>query len=149
MTIETETRALIARLEAQWNANDMDGMAALWDLEDPSPFYQAEEEEAWADDWPKLRDYWRRTQALNQRIAVRYGDLGVKPLGPDLAFAFWRLHWDIKLSNRPNALGGDNRVFAVVRRTPAGARLCCYVEGPLAPITYMRKLYEASVTPGF
>jgi len=146
---EAEVTALVRALEAQWNTGDMAGMAALWDADHPDPVYQAEEEDALARGWPALRDYWTRTQALNARVAVRYDDIGVTTLGADMALAHWRMHWDIALSGQARPIGGDNRIFAIARRTAQGWRFVAYIEAPLAPLTYIRRLYETQVTKGF
>ena len=46
-------------------------------------------------------------------------------------------------------VGGDLRVTAVFRKTPAGWRLFHYVEAPLAPIIYVRRLYQGQVDADF
>ena len=46
-------------------------------------------------------------------------------------------------------VGADNRAVALFRKLPEGWRICRYVEAPLAPILYMRKLYENSVEADF
>ena len=146
---EAAVVALVRALEAQWNSGDMAGMAALWDADHPDPVYQAEEEDALARGWPALQDYWRRTQALNARVAVRYAEIGVTPLADDLALAHWRMHWDIALSGQAKPIGGDNRIFAVARRTAQGWRMVAYIEAPLAPLTYIRRLYESQASKDF
>lgn len=145
----SEVEAAVRALEAQWNRNDMPGMAMLWDADDSEPLYLAEEEPDFARDRAALEHYWRRTQALNMHIAVRYRDIAVKALDVNLALASWQMHWDIALIDRPKPIGGEVRVAAVFRRRDASWKLCAYIEAPLAPILYLRRFYEASVTPGF
>jgi hypothetical protein len=147
--MEADVKAQIEALGSYWNANDIQGIIDLWDTDDPYPVYQAEEEEALAASWPALRDYWSRTRALSEKMAVRYSAIGVKLFSSHDALAHWALHWDMKLAGRPKPMGGDNRAFALLRLKPEGWRFHAYIEGPLAPITYMRKLYEAQVSASF
>ena len=74
---------------------------------------------------------------------------GVRTLSPDIVSVVYAMHWDARVRGAATPLGGDNRVCATLRRTSAGWRFIQYVESPLAPIVYMKRLYEQSVTPGF
>jgi hypothetical protein len=140
--------ALVEALEAAWNANDYAAIAALFDHHDDEPWYQAEEETALAAGWPALRDYFDRTAKLNERIAVAFTDVRVKPLGVDYALIRYDLRWDIKLAPFPKPIGGDCRVLAAARRRAGDWRLVAYQEAPLSPISYVRRLYEKDVRAG-
>lgn len=137
----------VRRLEAAWNRNDYGAVADCFDRADPLPVYQAEEEPTPAIGWTAIDDYFDRTAKLNEQIAVTYADIETKLLGPDQALAFWQLHWTIKLATHPRPLGGSCRVFALLRLADDRWRFHAYVEAPLSPISYMRRLYEGQARP--
>ncbi len=139
----------IDRLIETWNRNRMDEMEPLWDRDDPSPFYLAEEEPGPATTWAAVHDYWRRTQRLNEKIVLEISDLQVKLTGNDCAIVLYKLFWQIKLGSYPRALAGDSRVLVGLRRKDGDWRIHTYMEGALSPIAYVRNLYEGRVRPGF
>ncbi|WP_206340858.1 hypothetical protein [Marinicauda algicola] len=63
-------------------------------------------------------------------------------VGEGLVLGVHRMDWSIRFTDRP-AMGGDNRVAALFRHTGEGWRLSAWIEAPLAPIVYLRRLYEA------
>jgi hypothetical protein len=132
-----------------WGRGDFAAVEACWDADDPLPMYQAEEEESVHLGWPALRDYWQRTAQANERIRVVYSNLVAKPLGADQYLVAFDMHFDLKMRSRPKAIGGDNRTFAIVRLGAGGWRFAAWIEAPLAPILYMRRLYERAATVGF
>lgn len=135
------------RYQAAWNEGRMADLESFWDTSDPAPLYQAEEEERAATDWAGVRDYWKRTGAMNERIIVRYSNFRLKQVTPTEVMVLFDMRWDLKLRTLPRPIGGENRTVASLRKTPAGWRMHGWVEAPLAPITYVRKLYMNSVPP--
>ena len=83
------------------------------------------------------------------RLSMRIWDLKAKPLGPDLAVAVYRMHWNGDVTAYGTALGGENRVTALFRRRNDRWYLCHYVEAPLAPMLYMQRLYALDVDAEF
>jgi hypothetical protein len=151
--IEPHARAEISRslaaLERAWCALDFPAIKALWDTSS-EPIYFAEESPQAKLTWAELEAYWTFTGQLITKMGMRIvGEPVLREIAPGLISAIYDMHWDAMIKGDARAVGGDNRVCATFRRTPAGWRFAQYVEAPLAPITYMRRLYEQSVTPGF
>ena len=147
-TERREVRQMIDRLEAAWNANDYEAIKALWDRDDPAPIYQAEEEMHAAIDWPMVDDYFVRTAKINQAVRLTFSDVHIKFTGGQDAVVLYQLHWEIKLSMYPKALGGDNRVLTMLRKVNDAWKFHTYIEAPLSPIAYVRTLYESQVRSG-
>jgi len=106
-----------------------------------------EEEAAVLTSWPAIRDYWKATEEWNEWIAIEYSDIAVKPVDETNAMAVLNLRWDVQLNDSPNPLGGDNRAVVGLRKVDGAWKIHTWVEAPLAPIVYMRKLYELNVRP--
>lgn len=121
-------------------ANDFAALRGLWEA-DAAPFYIAEEHEPPISGWDGLEAYWRATEAINNGYSGRYEVVAAKRLGAGHAVAQFTLRWRILVAGQPEAYGGFNRGQAVVAETAEGWRFAAYAEAPLAPITYLRKLY--------
>jgi hypothetical protein len=140
---------VLNELESAWRNLDFVALRALWD-ETRQPVYFAEEAPEPILEWSALQGYWDLTRASIEAMGMRITDLqGVRNLSPDIVSVVYAMHWDARVRGAATPLGGDNRVCATLRRTSAGWRFIQYVESPLAPIVYMKRLYEQSVTPGF
>jgi hypothetical protein len=148
-TLETELDALMARYYERFGAMDFDGTRSCWDSADPQPTYLAEEIDDFLRDWPAIEAYWKASKAAMSRLSSRHWELRARQLTAELATATWRLHWNAQVVGQNKPVGGDVRVTAVFRKTRAGWRLFHYVEAPLAPILYVRKLYEGQVDADF
>lgn len=147
--LRSALEAVVADYYAAYSRLDFAAARAHWDAEEPSPLCLPEEAEGFLRDWPALERYWADTRRTLTRLAVRHRELQARSLAPDLASADWSIHWDAAIVGRDAAVGGDVRVVATFRRRPDGWKLIHYVEAPLAPIIYVRRLYERSATPGF
>ncbi len=144
-----EILALLGALERGWRSLDFALIRSLWDQSRP-PIYQAEEAPGPSLDWRSLQSYWDGTGRGIERMGMRItSEVSLHELAPGLVTACYQMHWDAQIRNEARPVGGDNRVFATFRRTPEGWRFAQYVESPLAPIIYMRRLYEQAVTPEF
>lgn len=142
-------RRVLADLELAWRTLDFVTLRSLWD-ESREPVYFAEEAPEPLLDWAALQAYWNLTRASIEAMGMRITSVhGVRELAPDLVSVVYSMHWDARVRGAATPLGGDNRVCATLRRTSEGWRFVQYVESPLAPIVYMKRLYEQSVTPGF
>jgi len=142
VTLANELQALFDEVSAGFAANDFDRVRPLWDADDPAPFYAAEEHETLVTSWPELEAYWAATRDINAGGCVaRWTVAAAKPLGDAHAVAQFTLDWKIHVRGQPEPFGGFCRGLAVCRRTPAGWRFAAYTEAPLAPLTYLRKLY--------
>ena len=149
MPLTPELAAVFDTVRDAWGRGDFAAIEACWDGDDADPLYQAEEEEHVHLGWAAVRDYWRRTAATNECIRVTYSNFVTKPLGADQVLVAFDMHFDLKMRGRPKPIGGDNRTFAILRRHPGGWRFISWIEAPLAPILYVRRLYEQSADPEF
>ena len=147
--LKTDIEAVLAELVERWTHMRLPEIRDLWDPDEEQPYYVPEEAEQALVGWDELTAYWQGTQAAISRLSMRVWDLQVKPLGPDLSVALYKMHWNADVTGFPKPLGGNNRVTAIFRHTPHGWRFCHYVEAPLAPIIYMRQLYELNVDADF
>jgi hypothetical protein len=148
-----QIEAILRRLERGWRDLDFSAIESLWDRSRP-PIYFAEEAAQPLLSWSALRDYWRQTAGAIERMGLSIAlpatlrMLAAAP-GTALLSAIYTMHWDALIRGSPRPVGGDNRVCATFRQVQDEWKLTQYVEAPLAPIVYMRKLYESSVSPDF
>ena len=138
----TEVQHVLDRVAECFRNNDFDAARALWDTSDPAPFYVAEEHEPCAADWPALEDYWRITSGINKGFTGGWTLVALKQLSDDDVLAMFRLTWTLDLEGYDKPLGGFNRGMAGLRRVGGDWKLHAYMEAPLAPLVYMKKLYE-------
>lgn len=142
MTLKAELQAVFDEVSACFAANDFDRLRPLWDAEDPRPFYMAEEHETLVASWPELEAYWAVTHDTNAGGCItRWTVANAKLLGDDHTLAQFTLEWKIHVKGQPEPYGGFCRGMAVLRRALAGWRFVGYTESPLAPLTYLRRLY--------
>ncbi|MCU0759392.1 MAG: nuclear transport factor 2 family protein [Steroidobacteraceae bacterium] len=147
--LEAELDALMARYYDRFGAMDFAEARRVFDTADPQPVYLAEEIDEFLRDWPAIEAYWAASQAAMSKLSSRHWDLRARQVADDLATATWRLHWNAQVVGQQKPVGGEVRVTAMFRRRPEGWRLFHYVEAPLAPILYVRKLYEGQVDADF
>ncbi len=151
-TITTEIEALLRQTEEIWASQDTARLRDLWDLDDPDPYYLAGEQENWFVGWDAINDYLAPppgSPAITEAIRVHFYDVSARLLGPDLAFAAYRMRTDMKLVFARNPFGSDNRVSSVFRRKPEGWRYVCYAEAFQSPTMYFQKLFEKDVSPDY
>lgn len=144
-----------------WRNNDPQALESFWDKADEQPFYKPEEFDELLSGWDAVRDYWRHNQQFHERVDLRFSDLQTKPLGEDWAMAVFRMRWDILFSKharlpdgsgfqwRGEAMGGDDHVVTLWRQRARTWYLSAWIEAPMAPISYIGKLYLRNVSPGF
>ncbi len=148
-SLKKDIEAVLEQLQRNWNRMDLKAMADLWDASDPEPFYLPEEVEKPLRDWDAIRAYWDKTMASIPRLKMRIWDIQAALAGENLAWVSYQFHWDAVAEGYAKPVGADNRAVALFRKLPEGWRICRYAEAPLAPILYMRKLYENSVDKDF
>ena len=141
--IQQEIEALLEQLSGFWNRSELSGIRTT------EPCYLPEESAEPLIGWEQIEGYWSQTLTIISKLSMRIWDLRLKRLSDDLVVALYQMHWNARVSGYPEPVGGDNRVTAIFRHTSEGWRFCHYVEAPLAPILYMRKLYEDSVDEDF
>lgn len=139
--LKGELQAVFDSVAACFETNDFVRLATMWDADDPQPFYLAEEHETLVASWPELRDYWAATTKINLGCTARWAVASAKLLTPDHAACLFTLDWKIHVAGQAEPYGGFCRGQAVLRRSAHGWLFRTYTEAPLAPITYLRKLY--------
>jgi hypothetical protein len=144
--ITSEVAAVIHATAERWNSQNYASVLDLWDPDEPTPFYLAEEQDDWFIGWERLRSYLAppRPSPAVQGIREEMRDIHVKQIGPDLAIAAWWLHFEMKIIGRP-PIGEEVRVSAVLRKTPAGWRYIHWAESPMTGVMYFQKLMERDV----
>jgi ketosteroid isomerase-like protein len=141
-----EIEAVIHATAEAWNSQDFRNVLALWDPDEPVPYYLAEEQDDWFIGWDALRGYLApaKPSPAVQGIREEMRDIHVKQIGPDLAVAAWSMHFEMKIIGR-KPIGEEVRVSAVLRRTAAGWRYIHWAESPMTGVMYMQKLMERDV----
>lgn len=141
MSIDAGIAELFATLERHYAAKDFAAVRALWVADLPAPFYLAEEHPEYMDSWDKVENYWRLTSGTLGHLRARFEPRVCTPLGERQWLVGFDLTWLARVGAAP-AIAGTLRAAAVCEHTPAGWRLRAWIEAPLAPIVYMRGLYE-------
>lgn len=144
-----EIESVLKSLTERWNALELQRIRDLWDPDEAEPYYLPEESENALIGWEAIEAYWRQTQATITRLSMRTWDVQAKVIAPDVAVALYQMHWNGEVEGYPKPLGGDNRVTALFRNKEDGWRFFHYVEAPLAPMIYFRRLYELDADPDF
>jgi ketosteroid isomerase-like protein len=141
--LTAEIDAVLNEYEALWDKQDTAGLAALWDQNDPEPFYLAEEQDEWRIGWEQVNDYFDPPgDSTVTSIRMRFDGVQARWLAGDLAFAKFWIRFDTKMDFLPNAIGTDARASAIFRKTDDGWRLITWAESPGSPILYVQRLYK-------
>lgn len=138
--------AVIHATAERWNSQDFASVLELWDPDEPTPFYLAEEQRGWFIGWEPLRAYLDppRPSPAVQGIREEMRNIQVKIVAPGMAVAAWEMHFEMKIIGRP-PIGEEVRVSAVLRRTPAGWRYIHWAESPMTASMYLQTLMEKEV----
>lgn len=147
--LASEIELTLNQLRDCWNSLALDSIRELWVKENPEPLYLPEEAGDFLTSWAAIESYWQTTKNTVSKMRMRVWDLNARYLEPDLASAWYRMHWNATVAGYEEPVGGENRVSALLRRTPVGWRFCQYVEAPLAPMIYLRRLYALDVDADF
>jgi hypothetical protein len=148
-TLASDIGGVLDELCACWNTLDLPAIEKLWDAGEAQPYALPQEMRQALVGWPALRGYWTSAAARLRRASMRWWDLHVKPLGPDLAVALYQMHWNGDIVGFDGVVGVDSRVTAVFRRRRDRWLLCHYVEAPAAPMLHLMRYYAQSVDPEF
>ena len=148
-SLHADIAPILDSLCARWNALALASIEELWDPDEAVPYALPQETRAPVIGWEALRDYWAKGAARLRRASMRWWDLHTKPLGPDLAVALYRMHWNGDIVGFDGLVGVDSRVTAVFRRREARWRICHYVEAPAAPMLHLLQYYAQSVDADF
>ena len=147
-SVTEEIVALLRETEEIWASQDTQRLKELWDLEDEEPIYLAGEQPNFWIGWEQINAYLDPPKGMKrptQAIRVKFYDITVRQLAPDLAFAAYWMRTDMKLIFTPEPFGSDNRVTAVFRKTTDGWKYVTYAEAFQAPNMYIQTLMEKDV----
>lgn len=133
-------------VKQDWNSGRYDNLKSYWDQNDENPIYLAEEADLIMTSWPEIEAYWQATDAWVEWIVIDYRNYRVKRVDENNAIVAFDLRFDLKLNDRANPIGGDNRGVVNFRKVDGDWKIHTWVEAPLSAITYMRKLYELNVS---
>jgi len=148
-----EIDAVLKRTEAIWNAQEWWRLPdEIWDREDPTPMYVAEELYDVMIGWDILDKYIFPPKKGLDAFRWGYSKLWVKELAPGVALALYDHWFEIKI-RAPRPIGvprhGFDRVLSLYNRRDDGWRQSLYAQCPLGPDTYVRAMAEKLVKPDF
>ncbi len=153
--LKARIETLLATYAEAWSRNDPEALAACWDESEPYPFYKAEEVDHFLRSHADILAYWQHNQRFHHAVRLVFSALDVQELAPNIALVILQMRWDIRFAadaktedgapfpSAGKAMGGDNHVLVMVRERGDDVRIIGWSETPDAPISYMRKLYEA------
>jgi ketosteroid isomerase-like protein len=133
-----------------YNRQDYAALLALWDKDDPDVIYMAEEINPPLHGWARINAYFNPKPGVQvlDGIRNRYSEVRARLLAPDLAFATYRLDFDIKVKNMKPMSSWD-RCMATFRKRGSEWKLVTYGEAPQAPLTMVRKMLENAAPADF
>ena len=144
-SFEQSVLLVLENVAEDWNNGNYDGLKDHWDVSDPHPYYLAEESTVIMTNWSDVEGYWKASQEWIEWIVVDYSNFAVKRVDEQNAMVAFDLRFDLKLKDRKNPIGGDNRAVVSFRHVDGTWKIHSWVEAPLSAITYVRRLYELNV----
>jgi len=132
----------IESYERCWSALDFAALRLLWDEQEPVPVYLPEEAPAPLYGHEAIEAYWAVTAKAARSMRLSTAGLQLQPLAADLVAITFDMRWICEYGPSANPIGGDVRVSAVLRMRADGWRFIRYIEAPMAPLPYLRRLYE-------
>ena len=142
MTVDARTQKLFTDLEAVWLSRDFSKMRGFWVKALPAPMYLPEEKKDFITTWAKFDAYFEETAKGSKGGIVTYHPLIAMPTAPGQQMVAFALEWTTQLLNDTKPIGGSVRGVALMEDDGKEWKLKSYIEAPLAPIIYMRDLYE-------
>ncbi len=148
-----EIDEVLQRTEAIWLAQEWWRLPEeIWDREDPTPIYVAEELYDIMIGWETLDLYIFPPKKGLDAFRWGYSKLFVKELAPGVALALYDHWFEIKIK-APGPIGvprhGFDRVLSIYNKRSDGWRQSLYAQCPLGPDTYVRAMAEKLVKPDF
>jgi hypothetical protein len=148
-----EIDAVLKHTEEIWAAQEWWRLPdEIWDREDTSPIYVAEELYDVMVGWEILDKYIFPPKKGLDAFRWGYSNLFVKELAPGVALALYDHWFEIKIK-APGPIGvprhGFDRVLSIYNLRDDGWRQSLYAQCPLGPDTYVRAMAEKLVQPDF
>jgi ketosteroid isomerase-like protein len=148
--LSAELQTWLDRYAVLYNRQDYQALLDMWDKDDPNVLYMAEEIDPPMRGWGLIRAYFNPRPGVQMLDGIRnrYTNVRAHLLAPDLAFASYRLDFDIKVKGQ-KALTSWDRVTAVFRRKGGEWKMVTYAEAPMAPLTMVRRMQQDKVPEDF
>lgn len=151
--LKAEIDAVLRRTEQIWNRQEWWRLPEeIWDREDSTPIYVAEELFDVMVGWDILDKYIFPPKKGLDGFRWGYSHLFVKELAPGVALALYDHWFELKL-RLPGPIGvpraGFDRVLSIYNRRGEQWRQTLYAQCPLGPDTYVRAMLEKLVQPDF
>ncbi|WP_101757382.1 nuclear transport factor 2 family protein [Oceanicoccus sp. KOV_DT_Chl] len=148
--VEAEVTAVIHETAKRWSSQQFSSVLELWDPNEPYPTYLGEEQAQWFVGWDRLKAYLdpARPNPAVEAIRQEMFDVQVKQIAPDLAIAFFYMHFEMKII-KAKPFGEDIRASAVLRKTDKGWKYIHWAKSPKNPKVYIEDLFEQDVEPGW
>jgi hypothetical protein len=141
---------LFKDLEAVWASRDFARMRGFWVKDLAAPLYLPEEKKDFMTTWAEFDAYFKGNTQGTRAGLVKVAPQFAMPMGPGLQMVAFALEWTLQLVNEAKPIGGSVRGVALVEDAGPEVKLKAYIEAPLAPIMYIRELYETvAVSRGF
>ncbi len=144
-----EIARVLTRLCDCWTRLDLMAITELWDLNDPEIVIMPQEIEQPLVGEKGLRNYLTRSQARLHAASMRFWNLRVRSLAPDLAGALYEMHWNGQIGAVARPLGSDTRVTAIFRRRKDQWRFTQYIEAPVTISVRVQQAYLDAVDADF
>lgn len=123
IAVADEIAVVLDEYAAAWSARDLRRVARLWDEQEPSPTYAAEELAEVLTDRASIVEHLTRTESRLEETRVTIGRTQVTELGEDLVLAVFHCRWELEWVS-------FSRVGAIFRRREDGWRFAHYMEAP-------------------
>ena len=123
IAVADEIAVVLDEYAAAWSARDLRRVARLWDEQEPSPTYAAEELAEVLTDRASIVEHLTRTESRLEETLVTIGRTQVTELGEDLVLAVFHCRWELEWVS-------FSRVGAIFRRREDGWRFAHYMEAP-------------------
>jgi len=140
--LDQRTLKLFTELEALWRSRDFKQMRRHWVKDLAAPVYLPEEKKEFITTWAQFDAYFANAANNSKNSLVTYKPLFAMPSGPGQQMVAFELEWTMQLVNEAAPIGGSVRGFALMEDDGQAWKLKAYIEAPLAPIIYMRDLYQ-------
>ena len=152
VTAEHDVEAALASYADAWRLNSAAALVDHWSPEQFA-YYKAEEIRSFFTEWADVLAYWAQNEGLHDDIRLQLSNIKHIALAPDRRMVAMDMNWDIRFAleakladgmpvhHRGKAMGGFNRVLAMLVLTQGRWRLVGWSETPDAAITYLTDLY--------
>lgn len=141
-TLDPRITKLFNDLEEVWAKRDFGKMRGFWVKDLAAPLYLPEEKREFMTSWAQFDAYFKGNSQATRAGLVKIAPQFAMPMGQGLQMVAFDLEWTLHLVNDVKPIGGWVRGVALVEDAGAEVKLKAYIEAPLAPIMYMRELYE-------